>query len=88
MAEYDALTAFDPGAEERFLAALAAAAVPHELREHEPPRHARHLAALWGAALHQAVRATLFFADGTAVLGLVPADRKVSAPRLREVLGK
>lgn len=57
------------------------------MREHEPARHARHLASLWGAALPEAGRATLFYGDGKAVLVVVPADRKVSAPVLRELLG-
>jgi prolyl-tRNA editing enzyme YbaK/EbsC (Cys-tRNA(Pro) deacylase) len=88
MAQYDALSGFHPDAEARFLERLAAAAVPHELRTHEPPRHARHLAALWQRPLPEAGRATLFYADGGSVLAIVPADRKVSAPRLRLVLGK
>ena len=88
MAEYAGLDGFHPEAEASFLAALREAAVLHEVREHEPPRHARPLAALWAAALPEAGRATLFYADGEAVLGLVPADRKVSAPRLRLVLGR
>src|SRR5688500_6350987 len=75
----------DSSATERFLAALAA--VPHELRHHEPARHARHLASLWNVHLAEAGRATLFFADGAAVLVLVPADRKISAPTLRSLLG-
>ena len=57
-----------------------------EMREHEPARHARHLAALWSLPLHLTGRATLFYADGRAILALVPADRKVSAPRFRDVL--
>jgi prolyl-tRNA editing enzyme YbaK/EbsC (Cys-tRNA(Pro) deacylase) len=57
------------------------------VHEHEPARYARHLAALWGVALAEAVRATLFYADGAAVLALVPADRKVGAPRFRDLLG-
>jgi prolyl-tRNA editing enzyme YbaK/EbsC (Cys-tRNA(Pro) deacylase) len=79
--------AVDPGAPAAFLQALIAAAVPHELRHHEPARHARHLAAVWDIPLSEAGRATLFVADGAPVLVLVPADRKVSAPRLRDLLG-
>lgn len=61
--------------------------VPHAVRAHAPLRHARHLAQVWGVALAQAGRATLFGADAGPVLALVPADRKVSAPRLRGLLG-
>jgi prolyl-tRNA editing enzyme YbaK/EbsC (Cys-tRNA(Pro) deacylase) len=82
-----ALAAVDLAAVEGLLARIAAAGVRHELRQHEPARHARHLAAIWGVPLHQAGRATLFYADGAPVLAVVPADRKVSAPRLRAVLG-
>jgi prolyl-tRNA editing enzyme YbaK/EbsC (Cys-tRNA(Pro) deacylase) len=74
-------------AAEQFVARLRALGIAHELRRHEPARHARHLAALWQAALPEAGRATLFAADAAAVLCLVPADRKVSAPRLRDLLG-
>lgn len=69
------------------LQSLAAAAVPYDIRRHDPARHARHLAAIWGIPLPEAGRATLFDAGGAPVLVLVPADRKVSAPRLRSVLG-
>lgn len=55
-------------------------------RTHEAAHHARHLAALWSVPLAQAGRATLFAADGVPVLCLVPGDRKVSAPRLRDLL--
>ena len=79
------LTGVDSSAVERFITSLAA--LPHEPRAHAPARHARHLAALWGVPLAGAGRATLFFADGAAVLALVPADRKVSAPRFRDLLG-
>ena len=72
---------------ERFLAALQQAGIAFELRQHEPPRHARHLAALWQAELQQAARATLLAADDQRVLAVVPADRKISAPRLRALLG-
>lgn len=75
------------GAPAAFLRALVAAAVPLDLRHHEPARHARHLASLWDIPLPDAGRATLFAADGAPVLVLVPADRKVSAPRLRDLLG-
>lgn len=83
-AELSSFQAVDAGVTERFLDSLAA--VPHELRRHEPVRHARHLASLWNVPLGGAGRATLFFADGAAVLVLVPADRKVSAPTLRSLL--
>ena len=73
------------GEVERFLDGLRA--VPHELRRHEPVRHARHLAALWNVPLGEAGRATLFYADGASVLVLVPANRKISAPTLRTLLG-
>ena len=76
-----------PSALADFLGALADAGIPHEVRAHEPARHARHLASIWGVPLHQAARATLFYADGDAVLAVVPADRKVAAPRLRTLLG-
>ena len=76
--------AVDAGATARFLASLPS--VPHELRRHEPVRHARHLASLWNVHLAEAGRATLFYADGAAVLVLVPADRKISAPTLRSLL--
>lgn len=75
------------GAPTAFLQALKDAALPYDLRHHEPARHARHLAALWNIPLPEAGRATLFAADGVPVLALVPADRKVSAPRLRDFLG-
>lgn len=75
----------DPSAVDRFLARLDERHLVYELREHEPPRHARHLAALWHAPLHQAGRATLFCADGQSVLAVVAADRKVSAPLFRSV---
>ena len=70
-----------------FLAHLRATAVAHEVREHEPVRHARHLASVWGRTLGSTVRATLFDADGARILVAVPADRKIEAPRLRQVLG-
>ena len=72
---------------EAFLAWVRAAGEPHVVREHPPVRHARHLAASWGMALGDAVRATLFDADGATVLVAVPADRKIDAPRLRVALG-
>ena len=75
----------DSSATDRFLASLTS--VPHELRRHEPARHARHLAALWNVPLAETGRATLFLADGAAVLVLVPANRKISAPALRALLG-
>ena len=75
----------DAGAPARFLAALPS--VPHELRHHEPARHARHLASLWNVHLAEAGRATLFYADSAPTLVLVPADRKISAPTLRTLLG-
>jgi prolyl-tRNA editing enzyme YbaK/EbsC (Cys-tRNA(Pro) deacylase) len=81
------LSAVDSAAPARLLEAVRRAGLRHDLRDHEPARHARHLAALWGAALPDATRATLFYADGRAVLVAVPADRKVSAPLLRQVLG-
>ena len=77
--------AVNSGATARFLDALHT--VPHELRRHEPARHARYLASLWNVPLGEAGRATLFYADGAAVLVLVPANRKISAPILRELLG-
>jgi hypothetical protein len=77
----------DLAAPDAFLGALARAGVPYEVRRHEPARHARHLAALWGVPLQVAGRATLFYADGAPVLVVVPADRKVAAPLLRGVLG-
>jgi hypothetical protein len=91
--------ALDFAAPATLLRAVQAAGVAHEVRTHEPARHARHLAALWGVPLPEAARATLFFAgagapDGTGetepprrpVLVLVPADRKIGAPRLRRRL--
>ena len=92
------LGSIDVGAVQRFLAAARAAGVEHEVRSHEPERQGsrpaagprggtRHLAAIWGAPLHEVGRATLFSADGAAALVVVPADRKVSAPRLAAVLG-
>lgn len=83
----DALRVFVPGAAAGFLDKLRAQAIPHALREHEPARYARHLASIWGTALHETARATLFQADDRAVLAIVPADRKVSAPLFRSVLG-
>jgi prolyl-tRNA editing enzyme YbaK/EbsC (Cys-tRNA(Pro) deacylase) len=85
--DYGGLLAVDAAAVEGFLAALRAAGVPHTVRTHEPARHARHLAALWRVPLPHAGRATLFAADGSPVLALVPANRKVSAPRLAAVVG-
>ena len=76
-----------PPAAAQFLRDLAAGGAPHELRTHEPARHARHLASIWGVPLGQVGRATLFYADGESVLVLVPADRKVGAPRLRDLTG-
>lgn len=84
MERFAPFVAVDHGALPRFLHALSR--VPHELRRHEPARHARHLASLWGVRLGEAGRATLFYADGGAVLVVVPADRKVSTPRLRALL--
>jgi hypothetical protein len=119
-ARWRAYLPVDPAAPEALLRRLTAAGEPHELRAHEPARHARHLAALWNIPLHEAIRATLFYASpppgppgapeqpgppgapeqpgqsasGPAagvspapVLVLVPADRKIAAPRLRELLG-
>ena len=73
-------------ARDAFLGQVRASRVEFEVREHDPVRHARHLAAIWGRALSATVRATLFDADGDRVLVGVPADRKVEAPRLRAVL--
>ena len=77
----------DLAAIERFLAVLEQAGIVFEMRHHQPPRHARHLAAIWQADLLEAARATLLQADESIVLAVVPADRKISAPRLRELLG-
>jgi prolyl-tRNA editing enzyme YbaK/EbsC (Cys-tRNA(Pro) deacylase) len=77
----------DLAAAERLLQALAERRAEFSLREHEPPRHARHLAALWQVPLHEAGRATLLVADGEPLLAVVPADRKIGAPRLRSLLG-
>jgi hypothetical protein len=101
----------DPEAPAALLRAVRAAGVEHEVRTHEPARHARHLAAIWGVPLPEAGRATLFYAPGARhaggaapppgpppgpppdgalavpVLVLVPADRKIGAPRLRDFLG-
>ncbi len=81
------LRVFDYRAVERLRAALDRLGAAYEVRTHEPARHARHLAALWGVALHEAGRATLLQADDQAILALVPADRKIGAPRLRALLG-
>lgn len=76
----------------RFLGRLLACGAAHVARPHEPVRHARDLAARWEAHLWEAGRATLFgvrqagHEAGAAVLCVVPADRKISAPRLRDVL--
>ena len=75
------------GASERFVSRIRAAGAGHEVRVHEPVRHARHLAATWMRPLGITVRATLFEADGEHVLVAVPADRKIDAPRLRGALG-
>ena len=92
----------DPAAPAALRRRLTDAGEPYELRAHEPARHARHLAALWSLPLDEAIRATLFYASPQAappgpgsapadvpapVLVLVPADRKIAAPRLRELLG-
>ncbi len=97
-----AYAAVDLAAPAALLRAVQDAGVAHEVRTHEPARHARHLAALWGVPLPEAGRATLFFAAAGAadaaggtggtepprrpVLVLVPADRKIGAPRLRHRL--
>ena len=93
----------DPAAPAALRRRLTDAGEPYELRAHEPARHARHLAALWSLPLDEAIRATLFYASPQAappgpgsapadvpapVLVLVPADRKIAAPRLRELLGR
>ena len=77
----------DLAAVERFDAAVRGSGVWFEAREHEHARHARHLASLWGGNLHDAARATLLAANGSAVLAVLPADRKIGAPRLRALLG-
>ena len=77
----------DPAAADRLLQALAEYGAEFSLRVHEPPRHARHLAALWQVPLYEAGRATLLAADGVPLLAVVPADRKIGAPRLRAFLG-
>ncbi len=87
MERFASLAGVDGSAIERLLECARQDGVAIEIRTHEPARHARHLAALWGAALSETGRATLFYADGSAVLGVVPAGRKVSAPVLRAVLG-
>jgi prolyl-tRNA editing enzyme YbaK/EbsC (Cys-tRNA(Pro) deacylase) len=81
----DRLASVHLEAPDHFLQALQRRNVEH--RAHEPVRHARHLASIWAAALSEAGRATLFYADGRPVLALVPADRKVSAPTFKVVLG-
>jgi prolyl-tRNA editing enzyme YbaK/EbsC (Cys-tRNA(Pro) deacylase) len=77
----------DAAAAARFVDTLRDESVPHEVRAHEPARHARHLASIWGVPLHETARATLFGAAGEPVLAVVPADRKVSAPRFAAALG-
>ena len=83
----DALRVYVPDAAAALLVALCRLGIPHVVREHEAARHARHLASIWEVALDAAARATLFQADDHVVLVVVPADRKVSAPVLREALG-
>lgn len=80
------LAVVNAGAADQLLGELRRLRIAHVVRTHEPARHARHLAALWEARLDEVGRATLFYADGAAILCLVPADRKVSAPRLRDLL--
>lgn len=82
-----ALRHVDVAAADRLLQALDHHGIAYERRRHEVPRHARHLAALWGVPLNETGRATLLKAGDQAVLALVPADRKISAPRLRHLLG-
>jgi prolyl-tRNA editing enzyme YbaK/EbsC (Cys-tRNA(Pro) deacylase) len=82
----------DLAAPAALLRAVRDAGVAHEVRTHQPARHARHLAELWGLPLPEAGRATLFFAATAGasqrpLLVLVPADRKIGAPRLRQRLG-
>jgi prolyl-tRNA editing enzyme YbaK/EbsC (Cys-tRNA(Pro) deacylase) len=77
-------TALHPEAAARFAVDLMT--VADEVREHEALRHARHLAQVWRMPLGHAGRATLFGTERGAALALVPADRKVSAPRFRSLL--
>src|SRR5436190_11083957 len=77
----------DLAAADRLLQVLQQLNVAFALRTHESPRHARHLAALWQIPLHEAGRATLLASDGAPLLVVVPADRKIGAPRLRTLLG-
>ena len=74
-------------AQDVFVARLREASAAHEVRTHVPVRHARHLASVWGMGLGEAVRATLFDADGAPILVAVPADRKIDALKLRTALG-
>lgn len=84
--DFSRFSSVDTAAAARLRQRLVREGVAHEVREHERARHARHLASIWEAALPEAGRATLFYADGQSVLVVVPADRKVSAPLLRDVL--
>lgn len=84
---FASLAGVDGSSIERLLECARQDGVALEIRTHEPARHARHLAALWRAALWETGRATLFYADGSSILGVVQADRKVSAPVLRALLG-
>ena len=86
MEQFASLAGVDDSSVANLLMRARQDGVTLELRTHEPARHARHLAALWGAALWETVRATLFYGGGFAVLGVVPADRKVSATLLRTLL--
>jgi hypothetical protein len=84
--EHPALVVVEVAAADAFLTRLRERHAPFDCRTHAPARHARHLAQLWGVPLHAAGRATLLMADMRPVLALVPADRKISAQRIRPLL--
>ena len=77
-----------PMTEERALAALDAGGLPYRVIRHGPVRSLAEAAAARGVTPAQVVKTLVVRrADGDFLFVLVPGDRTISWPKLRELLG-
>src|SRR5262245_18142709 len=72
---------------ERLTRWLAAAGVPFRILEHAPVRTSAEAAAVRGTPLQAGAKALVVRADDRPVHLVLPADRRIDNPRLRELLG-
>ena len=80
-------TGLDP-AHNRALAALDASGIPYEARRHEPVRSLEEAARVRGVTSGEIVKSMVVrLAEGEYAIVLVPGDRKISWPKLRQALG-